>query len=109
MRNMNTVRRLEEARPAGHISRPVPAGFVCTVGPHSRRHAGLFVPDERGLPRLVPACGIGVSAREAQRVVPYLFSSVVTCERPGCKAYASPDQPAVPRGEQLTLDLPLPR
>lgn len=96
----------------GEIDRPTSAGFLCTVGEGGRRatrHAGLFVPDHNGAPLLIPACGIGVSARDERRVLPYLFGNVVTCQRSGCLAHASPDQPVFPRGEQLTLDLPLPR
>lgn len=52
--------------------------------------------------RLIPACDIGVSLREPGRVLPYLFSSVVTCRRAGCGGVGATARRAAP---QLVLDL----
>ena len=80
------------------------AGITCTVGRSRVRHAALLIPDRRAGMRLVPACGIGISSREPEgRVLPYVFSTVVTCGRSGCVGHASPPERA-PRCPQLMLD-----
>lgn len=88
----------QQAEPLRHT------GITCTIGPSRVRHAALLIPDERGRARLVPACKVPVDSWHPEgRVLPYLFSNVVTCKRGGCKGHASPPEYA----PQLMLDLDL--
>lgn len=108
MRNMSapTTNRPDPVFVREPVDEPRAAGFVCTVGRSRIRHAALLIPDERGLARLVPACGIGVSLREpVGRVLPYWFSNVITCSRGGCMGHEAVAVRRAPRFPQLELDL----